>query len=312
MSTGWQLERLTPVHQGESLRLGLRNLYIVPTRFGWLWLLAGLLQMLVAIQTQQNGPLLLGYLLLGLMLLALLLTQFNLQGMQLRGHPAAPGFAGSPCSYSLILHSSVRRDGLCLQWHGKTDTQDITFTVLPGEQQLTLSWIPTRRGLQRPGCLRLSSSAPLGLFHCWTRWQPEQRQLIFPRRLHGPVQQRPATSPCQQSLECSGDQANGVESWRDLRPHRPEDGAYRLAWKQLAQGRGRLSKVFNEANSPPLWLAPARGLPIEQALEHLSECIWNLSQEHRRFGLELPGLLISPSNGLAHRDRCLKALAIWR
>ena len=57
--------------QGEPLKLGMRNLYIVPTRFGLLWLAGiGLLQV-VAIQLESNGPLLLSFLMLGLFLLTL-------------------------------------------------------------------------------------------------------------------------------------------------------------------------------------------------------------------------------------------------
>ena len=56
---------------GTQLRLGLRNLFILPTRFGLLWLAAAGLLQLVAIQMRSNGTLLLSFLLLGLMLLAM-------------------------------------------------------------------------------------------------------------------------------------------------------------------------------------------------------------------------------------------------
>jgi len=65
-----RLDHWIAPQRGESLSLGLNNLYILPTRFGGLWLCGAVLLLLVAIQTQQNGPLLLGYLLLGLLLLA--------------------------------------------------------------------------------------------------------------------------------------------------------------------------------------------------------------------------------------------------
>jgi hypothetical protein len=68
---------------GPRVQLGLRNLYIVPTRFGWFWLGGTLLLQLVGIQLQRNGPLLLSFLMLGLFLLTLNLTHFNLQGLEL-------------------------------------------------------------------------------------------------------------------------------------------------------------------------------------------------------------------------------------
>ena len=47
---------------GIQLRLGLRNLFILPTRFGLLWLAAAGLLQLVAIQMRSNGTLLLSFL----------------------------------------------------------------------------------------------------------------------------------------------------------------------------------------------------------------------------------------------------------
>ena len=312
MSHRWKIEQLAPVHQGESLRLGLRNLYILPTSFGWLWLGAGTLLVLVAIQTQQNGPLLLGYLLLGLMLLTLFLTQFNLQGLEIRCSSAAPGFAGSPCAYTFILWSDQHRDGLHLNWQECNDELDTTLVVHPGEQSLTLTWVPTTRGWQKPGNVRICSSAPLGLFHCWSRWRPKRQQLIYPYRRPGPVQSLPSESPGPRSAVQVDRAAIGTEEWHDLGPHRVEDGANRLAWKQVAQGRGRLSKRFGDTIGTPLVVGPASGLPMELAIEHLSERIWQLGNAQARFGLELPGLSIATGEGLAHRDRCLQALATWR
>ena len=81
--------------EGSAVRLGLRTLYILPTRFGWLWLGAAALLQLLGIQLQRNGPLLLSFLMLGLFLLTLHLTHFNLQGLELRCGDPPPGFAGT-------------------------------------------------------------------------------------------------------------------------------------------------------------------------------------------------------------------------
>ena len=104
----------------------------------------------------------------------------------------------------------------------------------------------------------------------------------------------------------------GSEHWHDLRPHRAEDSQTRLAWKALAQGRGRLSKVFRDAEGLPPLLAPAPGVPHEQALEHLSAAVWQLSAQGERFGLQLVDQEIPVGQGREHRDRCLLALALCR
>ncbi|MFM7085462.1 MAG: DUF58 domain-containing protein [Cyanobium sp.] len=299
-----------PEH-GPTLRLGLRNLYIVPTRFGWSWLAGLMLLQLVGIQMQSNGPLLLSYLMLGLFLLALHLTHFNLQGLELTVADPQPGFAGLPLVYPLILRSPGRCEGLRLRFTGAAP--GASRVLEPGEHRLAVPWTPSRRGLHPPTLLQLETTAPLGLFVCWARWQPTVPQLVYPARRAGPVRllgQTPHdTDPPQVDLRPDGE---GSEEWRDLHPHRPQDSASRVAWKLLAQGRGRYAKRFADPSEQAPLLAPDPSLPFEQALEHLSERIWRLHAQGCRYGLLLNGERIAAGRGPAQRDRTLAALAHCR
>jgi uncharacterized protein (DUF58 family) len=305
-------ERFGRVQQGESLRLALRNLYILPSRFGGLWLAGAGLLLVVGIQTQRNGPFLLGYLLLALLLLALHLTHFNLQGLELRCGQPRPGFAGETLLYPIHLRSTCPREAISLRLAGPTsEGGSVPLRLSAGSRTVGLTWSSTARGLQRPGPLLIRSSAPLGLFVCWSRWQPARTQLVYPARHPGPVAAAaaagspPGTAEQDQGLE-------GSDHWHDLRPQRPQDSQSRLAWKVLAQGRGRLSKTFRDPAGVPLLLAPDPGVPRERALEHLSAAVWQRSQRGECFGLVLPAQSIPPGRGREHRERCLQALALSR
>ena len=289
-------QQLIKPQRGERLKLGLRNLYILPTRFGLLWLAGGGLLLLVAIQTQRNGPLLLSFLMLGLWLLALHLTQFNLQGLELEALAPSGGFAGEMVAYPLLCRSRCQRDGIQLGLAGSAATPQ---PLAAGESVLSVPWRAGRRGLQTPGRLRLQTTAPLGLFVCWTLWEPPRPQPIYPARRPGPVAES-STSRL----------AAGSDDWDDLRPHRPQDGLARVAWKSLAQGRGRQTKTFAAATPAVGLLAPAPGLPPERALEHLSAEIWRRSKAGEAYGLALGSSQLAPSTGPEHRDRCLLALAL--
>jgi uncharacterized protein (DUF58 family) len=309
--------------RGERLRLTVRHIYILPTGFGWLWLGGAALLQVVGIQLQSNGSLLLSFLLLGLFLLALHLTAFNLLGLELACGEPAPGFAGTTLHYPLRLRSRCRRLGVELAFRSDPRALGPFQTALEsaaepdppppleaGERLITVPWLPERRGLQRPGPLRLRTTAPLGLFRAWSVWEPLAAQLVYPARRSGPVQERPAPLEGKPGVENGMAAAAGEEEWCDLRPHRPEDGSARLAWKILARGRGAHSKVF--AARPPLtpMLAPATGLPVEEALEHLCARICALNAAGIPFGLRLSGRTIPPGSGAAHRERCLTALAL--
>jgi uncharacterized protein (DUF58 family) len=141
-------QQLIKPHRGERLRLGLRSLYILPTRFGLLWLAGGGLLLLVAIQSQRNGPLLLSFLMLGLWLLALHLTQFNLQGLELEALAPSGGFAGEIVAYPLLCRSRCQRDAIQLGLVGSAATPQ---PLAAGESVLSVPWRAGRRGLQRRG-----------------------------------------------------------------------------------------------------------------------------------------------------------------
>jgi len=300
---------LGPVQQGERLRLGLRNLYILPSRFGVLWLAGIVLLQVVAIQLESNSPLLLSFLMLGLFLLTLHLTHLNLQGVELRCGRPAPGFVGEPLAYPLRLRCRSRCEGLRLRL--ESGEADGPCSLAPGDHLLTLPWRSPARGAQRPGRLGLRTSAPLGLFVCWSRWEPPATQLVIPAPLPGPVGSMAAATATERAVAASAQlEREGGDSWHDLRPHRPEDGSARLAWKLLAQGRGAHSKCFGQENPQPPLLTPAPGVPLERALRHLSAAILRLHGEGATYGLVLAGTTIPPAEGPQQRDRCLEALAL--
>lgn len=291
---------------GERLRLGLRNLYIVPTGFGAQWLAAALLLVLVGLQLERNGPLLLGFLMLALLLLALHLTHLNLQGLELACIEAKPAFAPA-ASYPLELRSRRRREALQLGFAagGLLPARDLEA----GRVRLAVPWRAGQRGLHPPGRLRLQSTAPLGLFLCWSVWEPSQPQLIYPARRPGPTRLITPPGPGQPPTDRGGGR-QGSEEWHDLAPHRPEEGSTRLAWKQLARGQGRHSKRFRDPALAALLLGPAAHLPLDLALEHLSARLWQLARQGRSFGLVLPDRQVPVATGMAQLRRCLEALAL--
>jgi len=233
----------------------------------------------VGVQTQANGPLLLAFLMLGLWLLALHLTHFNLDGLEVCCGAPHWGFAQEAVPYPLTLRSPARSEGLRLQWlEGKGEPVEVAV-LGPGEHRLEVPWRPAARGLQRPGRLRLLSTAPLGLFVCWCVWQPPERQLIAPARKPGPVRELLGAVPLGHESGKAEQLAAGGDSWLDLRPRRPQDSPSRLAWKLLAQGRGQLVKRFAAAAPVALVVAPEPSLPRERALEHLSERLCRLHRQ---------------------------------
>lgn len=304
-----RLDPRLPPRREPRLRLGLHTLYILPTSLGWLWLGGLGLLLMVGVQTQTNGPLLLAFLMLGLWLLALHLTHFNLHGLELTCGTPSWGFAEESVPYPILLRSSGLCEGVRLHWldaRGEPLTLD---ALRPGEHQLNLPWWPTDRGARHPGRLRLMSTAPLGLFVCWSVWSPPVAQLIVPARKAGPVKERVHAAPAATGRGQADRLDAGGDDWHDLRPRRPEDSPSRLAWKLVAQGRGHQVKRFTATAPRALVIAADPALPRERALQHLSERLCRLHRLGVPYGLLWQGVVVGPDEGLAHRDRCLLLLA---
>ena len=116
------------------------------------------------------------------------------------------------------------------------------------------------------------------------------------------------TTPCYSTGD--GCLSSATEHWRELTPHRPEEGLARLAWKQLARSGERYGKRFADPQPRPHLLAPDPALPREQALEHLSARIWQLAASGESYGLVLASQTIPAGAGSAQLERCLTALAL--
>lgn len=285
---------------GLELRLHRRNLYILPTTFGAAWLLLIVLIYLLGIQTRSNGPVLLALLMLALLLLCPFLTHRNLEGLELRCIQPGPGYADEPLQIQLAIRGAAP-PAVRLRWLGPGQSQ------LPQNLRLLL-WQPPGRGMQLPGRLLIHTTAPLGLFRCWSYWQPPLLLSIAPARRPGPVQELHRANCHRQGQQVSA--SSGSDNFEQLSPLRPEEGLQRVAWKTLARGQGWYGKRFSGEQPSELWLAPSPGLPLELALEHLCERLCRGLASGERLGMLLPGNLeIAPGEGERHRCACLQALA---
>ena len=287
---------LRPCRPSAELRLGHRSLYIIPSRFGVLWTASACLLLLVAIQTSSNSTLLLGFLMLGLMLLAMFLTHDTLQGLTLRCDQPIPNFAGEPAHYPIRLEGAQRRPPMRLRLKGQAALD--CSTIAEGVSTVALPWTPHRRGWQLPPPVHIETIAPLGLFICWGRWQPQQPHLIWPRCLPGPV------------AELQPPQAqDGLDEWTDMRPVREGERPAVVDWASVARGRPMQAKVFGQPLATEVLLAPADGVPLEKAREHLADRVRHLHHRGIPYGLRFGGVTLGPDRGLPHRDRCLEVLA---
>lgn len=302
-----RLPNLIRRHRNEQLpiKLDRHRIYIVPSGFG-LFFAAMMVAILAgALNYNNNGALLFGLLPVSLALISMLQTFRNLDQLSLVQVTADPVFAGE--------HTH-------LEWHLRADDKRARFGIsLLHEREsrhvdigdgataiVSFSMPTTRRGWFKPEPIRISTVWPFGLYFAWSYLHSDVRVLIYPRPETPPV---PMPSAPDQNRRGGAD--SGDDELRSLRDYVPGDPMRSIAWKASARTGELLVRQMELPRSRETVFDFDRiaGLGLEAKLSRLTR--WVIEAEHAdlHFALRLPGTVIGPATGHAHRVRCLTALA---
>lgn len=305
--SAWVLRRQN-IHDG-TVTLGQRSIYIVPTWRGIIF--AGVLVLMLL--GDINYVLSLGYVLtflLGTMAVMSMLHTFrNLVKLEVRAGRAEPVFAGETAEFQLHFHNpgKLARAGLLLR---DRDGHAVRFDLPAQEQTEVRLPVPAaRRGWLAAGRLTLSTEYPLGLFYAWSYLDFDARALVYAR----PAAR--ADLPASAAPSGSGEAAvSGDDDFTGLRSYAPGDTPQRIAWKAFAREQGLQVKQFHALQGSELWLdwllAPTS--EPEQKLAILTRWILDAEAQGAVYGLRLPGgAELPPQRGAAHRDECLRAVALF-
>ena len=181
-----RIARWARTRQGEDalpLILRARRLYILPTRAGYT---AGalLFVMLIAGLNYTNSlALLLTFLLVGFVLVGMHECQRTLQGLELSRAQAADCYAGADGTLELRFANrarTARRAFTVRAAPGVATHFDIAPEAPAG---VLVTQRCARRGRHRIGRLELASTAPFGLFRCWTWLHLPIEVIVYPRPL---------------------------------------------------------------------------------------------------------------------------------
>ena len=290
--------------------LTLRNIYILPTGYGMLFLVLLLAMLIGSINYNNNLGFLLTFLLGSLMLNALMHTYGMLHGLRLVAAKAVPAFAGEPVMIDITVKAAGRkRKGL--RWF--FNKRAAVFQNVDGDERLRVAIpVPTiHRGLFYPGPLRIACEYPTGLFRAWSRIETDLECLVYPKPLFAPLPPAEYASPYGEGK--AGPTA-GVDDFQGLRTYQAGDPPGRVYWPSYSRGQGLHVKTFTGLTGDDrlLNLQTIQGADIERKLSVLCHHLLQGERQRCRVGLALPGQpKIPPARGRAHRDRCLRALALY-
>jgi len=310
----WQRWWQARLPRSDTLTLTQRNVYILPTRAGFM-LAATLLVLLVAsINYQLNLGYLLTFLLGGSAIVSTYISHGTLRGLTLVLHPVEAHHAGAPSKLRISLHNarSAPRYGIGLRVYGEDPQTPWVWCDVPGggSTDTELVWPGLPRGRHEIPMLTAETRFPLGIFRVWTLWRPAASVLVYPQ-----AEASPPALPEGQAHSHGGGAARHVASseFDGVRPYRRGDPLKSVVWKKAAKTDELVSRDSLQAQHFQLWLdlAETQGASLEQRLSRL--CAWVLLAEAQEldYGLRLPGLELPPEQGEMHKRRCLEALALY-
>jgi uncharacterized protein (DUF58 family) len=286
-----------------------RRLYILPTRAGLAFGALLLLMLIAGLNYANSLALLVTFLLAGLALVAMHTCHRNLLGLTVAELSSQDSFAGEHAELRLRLGngSAQLRPGLEIDGLGVAPVA--ATAPANGEVVVSLRIAAPRRGLLPIGRLRIMSTWPFGLFRAWTWLHLAHAVTVYPR----PAGQRPMPMAAGSDHGTAPRECGDIDEWATLRPFRDGDSPRQVAWKAYARGAPLLVKEYTASGSAERLFdfAALAGLDTEQRLSQLARWIVNCAADGAGFGLRLPQQLIGLDQGMAHRQRCLRALALF-
>jgi uncharacterized protein (DUF58 family) len=311
----WFTARLTP---RDNTTLTQRNVYILPTRAGFMLGLTLLVLLVASINYQLNLGYVLTFLLAGSAVIGMHVCHGTLRGLTLHLAPPEPQFVGRSVQIAVQLHSSSPRVryGIGLAVLGSAHW---SWTDVPaqGSSRVQIAFSPARRGQYQLPTLTAETRFPLGTFRVWTVWRPAAQVLVYP----APEAHPPPLPPGEpRAGGAATAQRHTTGEFDGVRGYRRGDPLKLVVWKKAAKTDELVSRDAQQAQRLELWLDfshAGQGLGIvgsgvarEHALSRM--CAWVLLAESQglRYGLRLPGAELAPGSGPAHQKNCLQALAL--
>jgi uncharacterized protein (DUF58 family) len=300
----WALRR-----QGQDalpLRLLARRVYILPTPAGWTFALLVAVMFIAGMNYGNGLALLFSFWLAGFAFVAMVQTQRSLAGTVLQAVGSEPTFAGDMATWRFDIHGRTGLGDLRVECdRGPAPVVEDAGIAHSGSLLLRLR--TEKRGRIRLPVLRLSSTAPFGLFRTWTWLALDASVLVYPRPAGAlPVPEAPGHDTGSTQVDHGQDEL----AW--LRDFREGDSPRQIAWKAYARGAPLLVREYRgaAARRREFDFDALAGLDMESRLSQLTQWIVDAAARGESWLLRLPASEPFEGSGIEHRDLCLSRLAV--
>ncbi|PKG73849.1 hypothetical protein CXF83_13680 [Shewanella sp. Choline-02u-19] len=294
----------------KSVTLSHKSIFILPTGFGFAWIFLFIILFLFGTNYQNNLVMGLSFLLLSMFNTCIIYSYQNLAGLTLSSTQSSThSFAGQPSYIPILLSSKSSAFEIQLNFNGQP--LEIANKVVAQSLPSRLTVQHPFRGLLRPGRLKVESRYPLGLCRAWSHVDLDIKQVIFAKPISGQDTLAYNLGAHDDQLQ-SGKFIAGIDEFKGLKQYVKGESLKQVAWKQWAQGRGMLTKEFQQPQGAPMWLT--LDLTASNPELSLSKLAWQteqLTNKQQIFGLKIGSNTIAPAKGEQHRIKVQTQLALF-
>lgn len=331
------LDKRLPASQEHHLNLN--SIFILPSGFGWSFIILSLCLFLLGTNYQNNLMLLLSYLCLSIMLLTLFYTHQNFARLALKALRPNAFHCNQNGEIQLQVIPHVKEQTkfcngiLSIKWLNvvrKTDTQlkymqgeskasaqqqsyNFSLNKNSSSQKQTLN-IPLRissRGRFTLGRMTIACDFPLGLYRCWTHLDFDQEVIVYAKPQEEPITINKLASHNESTSVSQINAPDSNEDFYGLNDYEIGQPLNRVSWKHVAKNGNWVSKSFSSQQSESFVLSMPSSVNVETAVSALTHATLLWTNEGRVFGIQYKGLNISPDQGVQHMQECLSALACF-
>lgn len=276
--------------------------YIFPTAFGFGFGSLALIQLIMAIASQNNLIYLFVFAEISVALASMFFTNHNIWKTNLTSARVENCFAGEENWVTFQVETRNNKPGYHLQLRWNFDKNPVQ--VLPSSTEALLPWSPRRRGLQKFPRLTLESSFPFGLLRAWKIISLPQEVLVFPARKGNPS--FPPSTVGNQNLEQHG-------LFYDLRAFQRGDWPRRIDWRASQRAQKLLIRRFEEEATVQMnfhWQQVSHLKDFEEKVSQLALWVDLAERQGSEYNLILGNWKSGQSRGPAHWATCMEKLAL--
>jgi uncharacterized protein (DUF58 family) len=310
----------------DSLLLNQRNVYILPTKAGWMMVVTLLVLLVASINYQLNLGYLLTFLIGGCVLIGMHIGHANLRKVAINIIAPHAYFTPAIVNFELILNNTdqVLKHGIGLSVLNSGGLAHWTWADVPAQGSATVQIVDQTmpRGKHRLPTLTAETRFPMGTFRVWTVMRPAMHVWVYPA-----IETNAPALPTGEPLSGDAKQAliKATGEFDGIRAYRRGDPMKHIVWKKVAKtwasmdaddpspSVNLISRDMQHVAAQELWLDYSRTGCADKEASLSRLCAWLLQAEELGlvYGLRLQTSEILPASGDAHQQRCLQALALY-